>query len=99
MVNQKWFKDVSSVMNCFGTQEDDVKWLWSVVTMLTNHKMIRGMMNSLSEGVQVKLMFLLDKYHHPRIRGNLQNWKMMFQVPVLMGGGGLAKSRRCDFCS
>ena len=82
-------------MHCLGTQEDAVEQLWDVVIELTNHARMRGMRNSF----RVRLMSLLDKYHHPRIRGDVQNWKMMFQVPVLMGGGGLAKSRLCGNAS
>ena len=47
MDNQEWLKNVSAMMNCPGTQEDPVKLWWDVVTMLTNHAMVRGIMNSL----------------------------------------------------
>ena len=57
IVDKKWLKDVFAPMNCFGTQGAAVKWLWDMVTMMTNHAMMRGMVNLL----------------HMRIRGSIEN--------------------------
>ena len=74
IVAKKRLKNVFALINCFGTHGDAVKWLWDVVTMLTNHAIMRGMVSLLHMKYQVKWIFLWD---HPRIRGSKENRKMM----------------------